>query len=79
MEKRDRAILSGDIKNILKHVSRTLYLSVNILPEPVRSSMGMGYLLCRMMDTVVDSPAIKAEEKLAILSRFLHVFNDFRH
>jgi len=68
MEKRERAILSGDIKNILKHVSRTLYLSVNILPEPVRSSMGMGYLLCRMMDTVVDSPAVKAGEKLSILA-----------
>lgn len=68
MEKRERAILSGDIKNILKHVSRTLYLSVNVLPEPVKSSMGMGYLLCRLMDTVVDSPSIGSEHKLAILS-----------
>lgn len=74
MEKRERAVLSGEIKTILKHVSRTLYLSVKILPEPVKSSMGMGYLLCRVMDTVADSPAIDAQEKLRLLSlmRGLH-------
>ncbi len=67
MEKRERALLSGDIKNILKNVARTLYLSVKIMPEPVKSSMGMGYLLCRVMDTVVDDPGIGAEDKLEIL------------
>jgi farnesyl-diphosphate farnesyltransferase len=68
MEKRDRARLSGDIKSILKNVSRTLYLSVNILPEPVETSMGMGYLLCRAMDTVVDVPGVPSADKLEILS-----------
>ena len=58
MEKRERALLSGDIKGILKNVARTLYLSVKIMPEPVKTSMGMGYLLCRVMDTVVDNPGI---------------------
>jgi len=74
MEKRERAVISGEIKAILKNVSRTLYLSVNILPEPVRTSMGMGYLLCRVMDTVADSPSIKAAEKLELLAlmRGLH-------
>lgn len=67
MEKRERALLSGDIKSILKNVARTLYLSVKIMPEPVKSSMGMGYLLCRVMDTVVDDPAIGPEDKLEIL------------
>ena len=67
MEKRERALLSGDIKNILKNVARTLYLSVKIMPEPVKTSMGMGYLLCRVMDTIVDNPGIGAEDKLEIL------------
>ncbi len=67
MEKGDRALLSGEIKSILKDVSRTLYLSVTILPEPVKTCMGMGYLLCRAMDTVVDSPQVSAAEKLEIL------------
>ncbi len=68
MEKRERAHLSSEIKGVLKNVSRTLYLSVNILPEPVRSAMGMGYLLCRVMDTVVDSPAIGTSEKRELLA-----------
>jgi farnesyl-diphosphate farnesyltransferase len=74
MEKRERAVISGEIKAILKNVSRTLYLSVNILPEPVRTYMGMGYLLCRVMDTVADSPSINAAEKLELLAlmRGLH-------
>ncbi len=63
----NRRFISGEIKSILKKVSRTLYLSVNILPEPVRTSMGMGYLLCRAMDTVVDTPGVGAGEKLEIL------------
>ncbi len=68
MEKRNRVILSSDIKTILKNVSRTLYLSVNILPEPVKTSMGMGYLLCRVMDTVVDCAAVSGAQKLEILA-----------
>lgn len=68
MEKRESSPLSGEIKTILKKVSRTLYLSLNILPEPVRTSMGLGYLLCRALDTVVDTPGIPAAEKLKILS-----------
>lgn len=67
MEKRNKLILSSDIKTILKNVSRTLYLSVNILPEPVKTSMGMGYLLCRVMDTVVDCASITGAQKLEIL------------
>lgn len=66
MEKRE--VISGETKSILKKVSRTLYLSVNILPEPARSLMGLGYLLCRAMDTVVDAPGISTAGKLEILS-----------
>lgn len=68
MEKRERAVLSGEIKTILKRVSRTLYLSVKILPEPVKTHMGLGYLLCRAMDTVVDTPGVSEAAKLEILA-----------
>ncbi len=68
MEKRDRVPLPGEIKTILKKVSRTLYLSLNILPEPVRTSMVMGYLLCRSVDAVADIPGVPAAEKLAMLA-----------
>ncbi|MDA8132909.1 MAG: squalene/phytoene synthase family protein [Elusimicrobia bacterium] len=68
MEKHGAAALSGEIKTILKKVSRTLYLSVAVLPEPVRTCMGLGYLLCRALDTAVDTSGIPAQEKLKILS-----------
>lgn len=68
MDKRERTPISGEIKTILKKVSRSLYLSLNILPEPVRTSMGMGYLLCRVLDTVVDTPGVPAAEKLKVLA-----------
>ena len=68
MEKCGAAALSGETKTILKKVSRTLYLSVAILPEPVRTCMGLGYLLCRALDTAVDTAGIPAAEKLEILS-----------
>jgi len=66
MPKRD--VISGETKSILKKVSRTLYLSVNILPEPARSLMGLGYMLCRGMDTVADAPEIPAAGRLEFLS-----------
>ncbi len=66
MPKRD--VIAGETKSILKKVSRTLYLSVNILPEPARSLMGLGYMLCRAMDTVVDTPGVPAPEKLEFLN-----------
>lgn len=67
MDKSNKARLSGEVNAILKKVSRTLYLSVSILPEPVRSYMGLGYLLCRALDTAVDTRGVPAAEKLTIL------------
>jgi len=65
-----KAGFSGDLKNILKDVSRTLYLSINILPEPLKTSMALGYLVARTMDTVVDCPAIDRGAKREMLSLF---------
>jgi len=59
-----------DLKNILKAVSRTLYLSLNILPEPLRTSLALGYLVARAMDTVADCPGIDAGAKREILGLF---------
>ncbi|OGS06762.1 MAG: hypothetical protein A2270_06095 [Elusimicrobia bacterium RIFOXYA12_FULL_51_18] len=70
-----KAGFSGDLKNILKDVSRTLYLSINILPEPLRTSMALGYLVARTMDTVVDCPAIDAGVKREMLGLFRSLEN----
>lgn len=63
-----RPQLPAEIRAILKQVSRTLYLSVSILPEPARTQMGLGYLLCRALDTVADASGASAEEKLRLLA-----------
>ena len=65
-----KAGFSGDLKNILKDVSRTLYLSISILPEPLKTSMAMGYLVARTMDTVTDCPALDAGAKREMLGLF---------
>ncbi len=70
MMKDHKVVFSADLKNILKGVSRTLYLSIKILPEPLKTSMAMGYLVARTMDTVTDCPALDAGGKREMLSLF---------
>lgn len=64
-----------ELKRILKDVSRTLYLSINILPDQLKSSMSLGYLVARTMDTVVDCPAISSEAKRVTLGLFRELEN----
>ncbi|GAB4034596.1 MAG: phytoene/squalene synthase family protein [Elusimicrobiota bacterium] len=61
---------AANLDLILKKVSRTLYLSLAILPEEIRRQLSAGYLICRAMDSVVDSVDIKVEEKKRLLSCF---------
>ncbi|MBV9127271.1 MAG: squalene/phytoene synthase family protein [Verrucomicrobia bacterium] len=42
---------------LLEAVSRSFYLTIRLLPEPLRGPLSLGYLLARAMDTVADSPA----------------------
>ena len=65
--------LDAYLKRIFKNVSRTLYLSINILPAKVRASMALGYLLCRALDTVTDclGPDNALKRDILALSRRL--------
>jgi farnesyl-diphosphate farnesyltransferase len=67
MAEKKTTLISGEIRRLLKSVSRTLYLSINIMPEPVRSYQGLGYLVCRALDSVVDAPQLPRAEKLEML------------
>lgn len=42
---------------LLASVSRSFYLTIRLLPEPLRGPISLGYLLARTMDTIADSPA----------------------
>jgi len=41
---------------VLRSVSRSFYLSLRILPRPLRDPLSLAYLLARATDTVADTP-----------------------
>lgn len=47
----------GAPQALLRDVSRSFYLSIRLLPAPLRHPVGVAYLLARATDTVADSPA----------------------
>src|SRR3954469_1634929 len=40
----------------LRSVSRSFYLSLRVLPEPLRDPLSLAYLLARATDTIADTP-----------------------
>jgi farnesyl-diphosphate farnesyltransferase len=58
------------LRGLLKSVSRSIYLSLRVLPAPVRDSMGLAYLLCRAADTIADTRLIPSARRLAALAEF---------
>lgn len=57
---------------LLKGVSRSFYLSVRLLPGPLRDPVALGYLLARAGDTIADAPGLATAERLQALDRFIH-------
>src|SRR3954447_19951371 len=55
---------------LLASVSRSFYLSIRILPAPLRGPIGLAYLLARASDTIADSATSSAEVRLAHLAAF---------
>ena len=56
--------LLGDL---LRQVSRSFYLSLAILPRPLREPLGLAYLLARAADTVADTRLIARPERIGHL------------
>ncbi len=57
---------------ILRPVSRSFYLSIQLLPRKLRDPVALGYLLARASDTIADTTNLPAElrlEKLRLLAR----------
>jgi farnesyl-diphosphate farnesyltransferase len=49
---------------LLKGVSRSFYLTLRILPGPVRESIALAYLVARLSDTFADGAGTDAEREL---------------
>jgi farnesyl-diphosphate farnesyltransferase len=58
------------LHGILKHVSRSFYLTLNVLPAGVRDQMGLAYLFARAADTIADTDLIDREQRLKYLRQF---------
>ena len=58
------------LKDLLKSVSRSFYLTLRILPERLRISIGLAYLLARAADTIADTRIVSPEKRLHHLLSF---------
>ncbi len=58
------------IRDFIPKVSRTFALTIGFLPKSLKNSVYCSYLLCRVADTLEDSPYIGSDEKKI---RLLHL------
>lgn len=58
------------LKGILRDVSRSFYLTIKLLPKPVRDPIGLAYLLARISDTIADTGCIESSKRLQMLRVF---------
>jgi farnesyl-diphosphate farnesyltransferase len=56
--------------NLLASVSRSFYLSIKVLPSPVRRVIALGYLLARATDTIADTVQAPVAARLENLDAF---------
>ncbi|QSG08932.1 phytoene/squalene synthase family protein [Halapricum desulfuricans] len=69
----DPATIESDLAwshEIVQEVSRTFAITIDILEEPMSSSICVGYLLCRIPDTIEDAGHIPPETKASLLETY---------
>lgn len=54
---------------VLPRVSRTFALGIELLNSPLRDTVCIAYLICRVLDTIEDTTSLPAEERAALLGR----------
>jgi farnesyl-diphosphate farnesyltransferase len=55
---------------LLARVSRSFYLSIRLLPAPLRRPVAVAYLLARTSDSIADAPGLDAALRLRMLQQF---------
>ncbi|MEE9554230.1 MAG: phytoene/squalene synthase family protein [candidate division Zixibacteria bacterium] len=61
------------INDFIPRVSRTFALTIKFLPRGLRDSVFVSYLLCRVADTLEDSPYLDSDQKRIRLSRLSEI------
>lgn len=52
---------------LLREVSRSFYLTIRLLPAPVRETIALGYLLARASDSIADTSAARLDARRSAL------------
>jgi len=55
---------------LLGDVSRSFFLSIQLLPLGMRAPVAVGYLLARTSDSIADAPGLAPEDRLRMLGQF---------
>jgi farnesyl-diphosphate farnesyltransferase len=58
---------SPSVPALLRSVSRSFYLSIRLLPAPLRRPIAVGYLLARASDTLADTACLSTDERRDLL------------
>ncbi|MEJ2421916.1 MAG: squalene/phytoene synthase family protein, partial [Acidobacteriota bacterium] len=61
---------------LLPNVSRTFALSIMGLRPPLKGLVCVGYLLCRILDTVEDAPDLSLDERARLIDPFLRALHN---
>ncbi|MGB8267791.1 MAG: phytoene/squalene synthase family protein [Candidatus Velthaea sp.] len=64
------------LRLLLPRVSRTFALGIKLLPVRLERPVRIGYLLCRIADTIEDDLELDAGRKAELLARFVAAFDD---
>ena len=63
-----RAVSDELLTSILRDVSRSFYLTMRMLPDPVRRQISLAYLLARTTDTIADTELVDVSFRLQSLA-----------
>jgi farnesyl-diphosphate farnesyltransferase len=63
-------------RGIISRVSRTFAVGIAILPGDLGRAVLVGYLLCRIADTIEDDGSATASRRQELLAKFLECFGD---
>lgn len=59
-----------DLNTLLKENARTLYLSAKIMPRKQRQVFTVAYLLCRIADTIADTPILPLKDRIYFVNNY---------
>ena len=62
-------ISTQQLNDLLRGVSRSFYLTLRILPAPIRQPIALAYLLARAADTLADSRVLPVSQRLLGLQK----------